>query len=200
MGQFEKNVYEPTEIVRGDAIIDNKDCQIAVTGVRLAIEQEIKLNCGGHKYREMITLASKTEPGLPALNKENVHRHIEVDLGSIKIPPVPTRATKRGTTKAYGPEDTHMMSQIQAAAHGGIITNEYFVAIRTDYDGCTCCDSTPLARTPLQIVPIPNPECWFPPPQGFAPQVQPMIVVPVMLMTGYVPFVPGPMPMQPGVG
>jgi hypothetical protein len=50
MGQFEKNIYEPNEIVRADAIIDNKDCQIAVTGVRLAIEQEIKLVCGGHTY------------------------------------------------------------------------------------------------------------------------------------------------------
>ena len=199
MGQFEKNIYEPNELVRADAIIDNKDCQIAVTGVRLAIEQELKLVCGGHTYQEMLTLASKTEPGIPALNKENVHRHIEVNLGSIRVAPIPSRTTKKGVTKPYQPEDTFMMSQIQAAAHGGLIKNEYFVAIRTDYDGCTCCDSTPLARTPLQIVPIPNPACWFQPPQGFAPQVQPMVMVPVILTAGYVPFMPPPMPMNPGM-
>jgi hypothetical protein len=37
-GQFEKNVYEPSEHVKADAILDNKDCQIAITNVRLAVE------------------------------------------------------------------------------------------------------------------------------------------------------------------
>jgi hypothetical protein len=109
MGQFEKNIYEPHEIVKADAIIDNKDCQIAVTGVRLAIEQEIKLNCGGHKYSEMITLASKTEPGIPARNPQNVHKHIEVNLGSIRTPAVKSRVTTAGAEKLFGPEDQHMM-------------------------------------------------------------------------------------------
>ncbi len=129
--------------------MNNKDCRIACTGVRLAIEQEIKLTCGGHRYSEMITLAQRTEGGIPAQNPQNVHRHIEVNLGSIKTPPVNDRPTKKGTVKPYGPEDKFMMQQIQAAAHGSIIQNNYFVAIRTEYDGCTCCDTTPLARTPL---------------------------------------------------
>ena len=93
-----------------------------------------------------------------------------------------------------------MMEQIQAAAHGAIIRNEYFVAIRTDYDGCTCCDTTPLARTPLQIVPVPNPACWFSPPPGFAPQVQPVVMMPVPIMVGYPVFIPPPMPAMVPMG
>lgn len=36
--RFERNQYEPTEVVKADAIIQNKDCNIAMTGIRLAIE------------------------------------------------------------------------------------------------------------------------------------------------------------------
>lgn len=68
-GQFEKNIYEPSENVKADAILDNKDCRIAITNVRLAVEEELVLNCGGHTYRELITLTERAEGGVPPGNQ-----------------------------------------------------------------------------------------------------------------------------------
>lgn len=158
-GRFEKNIYDSTEKVKGDAIIDNKDCNIACTTVRLAIEQEICLKADGHVYKEMITLTKKEEPGVAANEPNPVYKFVEVDLNTIKFPEIESK-TVRGVTKPYSPEDKYMMSRIQAAAHGSLVKNEYFIAIRTEFDGCTCCDTTPLARTPLQVVPTGNPACF----------------------------------------
>jgi hypothetical protein len=47
--------------VKADAIISNQGCNIAMTGIRLAIEQEVTIRCGGHVFKEMYTLAEKHE-------------------------------------------------------------------------------------------------------------------------------------------
>ncbi len=63
--------------------------------------------------------------------------------------------------------------------HGFIVKNEYFIAIRTEYEGCTCCADTPTARVPLTILPEMAPGCYgFQPPANF----QPAIVVPVYVV------------------
>lgn len=80
--------------------------------MRLGVEQEIRLVCGGHVYRETITLATKTEGGIPARHPDMVHKHIEVNLGSIRNPPINERLTKKGANKPYGPEDKFMLEQI----------------------------------------------------------------------------------------
>lgn len=64
---------------------------------------------------------------------------------------------KRGVMKPLSPEDLYMATQMQPACHGTHVTNEYFLAVRCGYEGCTCCASLPLARIPLTIVPVMNP-------------------------------------------
>lgn len=115
----------------------------------------------------MITIAEKTEQGVPARHPEDVYRFIEVNLGSIKYTP-PTHHMKKGVKKAYSPEDIHMMSSAQPASHGNYVKNEYFIAVRTEYDGCTCCSSIPIARIPFVITPTVNPACYgFQPPADY---------------------------------
>ena len=46
-----------------------------------------------------------------------------------------------------------MLGGIPPATHGKTITNEYFLAIRCVYDGCTCCSAQPFARIPINILP-----------------------------------------------
>lgn len=67
------------------------------------------INCGGHVFKEMFTLAEKQEHGVPARHPNPEYRFIEVDLASIKFE-CPTHHNKKGTMKPYSPEDTFMMS------------------------------------------------------------------------------------------
>jgi hypothetical protein len=63
-------------------------------------------------------------------------------------------------TKPYSPEDAFMMKQAQPVTHGHIVKNEYFIAIRTEFEGVTCCAATPWARVRLAILPIVNPATY----------------------------------------
>ena len=38
---FEKNIYEPHEVCRAIITLDNSNCNVDVTQVRLAVEQDI---------------------------------------------------------------------------------------------------------------------------------------------------------------
>jgi hypothetical protein len=173
-GRFEKNLYCPNEHVKADAIINNSGCQLNMSGIRLAIEQEVTIRCGGHSFKEMYTLAEKQEQGVLALCAEPQYRFIEIDLNTVKYTPRASH-NKKGVNKPYSQEDIFMMSQAQPASHGNIVKNEYFIAIRTEYSGCTCCASLPTARIPLVILPMINPACYgFQAPTDFVPQEQPM--------------------------
>ena len=55
------------------------------------------------------------------------------------------------------PEDMFMVSGVQSESHSKYITNEYFICIECEYDGCTCCSNLPDARMPITIVPICDP-------------------------------------------
>ena len=70
------------------------------------------------------------------------------------------------------------MTQIQPATSGQIVTNKYFLTVRTTYDGCTCCAKLPLARIPLGIIPLINPACFgFQVPPTFQAQTMPVVSI-----------------------
>jgi len=48
---FDKNTFEPREKCIADVHLDNKECAVALTGVRLAVEQELEIRCGHHTHR-----------------------------------------------------------------------------------------------------------------------------------------------------
>jgi hypothetical protein len=86
-----------------------------------------------------------------------------VDLGKIKYEVVGQKK-KKGVMKEVSPEDRFMMAGVQSACHSKRITNEYFLCVLVEYDGCTCCVDLPDSRAPMTIVPLINPECF-----GFTP-------------------------------
>ena len=74
---------------------------------------------------------------------------------------------KRGQIKPHAPEDIFMMQNIQPACHSSHVRNNYFLAVRCTYEGCTCCAALPHSRIPLNIIPINNPQCFYQVPQGW---------------------------------
>lgn len=62
--------------------------------------------------------------------------------------------------KPLCPEDIFMMQQMQPACHGHHVTNEYHLAVRCSYEGCTCCAGLPHAKIPMSIVPVVNPQLY----------------------------------------
>ena len=88
---------------------------------------------------------------------------MNLDLSKIKYEAI-TVKKKNGVEKAVSKEDQFMMSGVQAACHGKKVSNEYFLCVLVEYDGCTCCVDLPDSRSHLTIIPIVNPECF-----GFKP-------------------------------
>lgn len=169
---FDKNVFEPHEICKAFVNIDNSQCNLNMQHVRLAIEQELTLRgSGNHTFRNTFTLANKTEAGVPARGDKDTQRLLELDLKTIKYN-APLHRKKKGVEKPLSVEDRFMMENMQPRCHGTFVTNEYFLSVRCDYDGCTCCSSLPVCRVPITIVPVINPQVWgYQQPADFNPQV-----------------------------
>lgn len=95
---------------------------------------------------------------------------MQVDLSKIKYE-VQDKKKKKGVEKKISPEDQFMMAGVQPAVHAKRITNEYFLCVKVNYDGCTCCADLPDSRSHITIVPIVNPACFgfTAPESGWAP-------------------------------
>lgn len=130
-----------------------------MSGIRLAVQQEITITAHGHSFRDVITLIDKHEAGVHARTAEVQHKYLEVNLAHITYA-APQSRKKKGAIKNFSAEDIFQMSMIQPATHGTHIHNEYFLRVYCSYEGCTCCASLPHASIPLNIVPIVNPACY----------------------------------------
>ncbi|CDW78366.1 UNKNOWN [Stylonychia lemnae] len=169
--QFDKNTFMPHEKCKSEIKLDNSRCNIALNTVRFTMEQEITIKCGTHIYRSVRTIKEKHDNGVPARSTQVGEKELEIDLSEIKYP-VPQHRKKQGQLKAVSIEDAFQMSQAQPACHGHIVKNEYYLAVRTVFDGCTCCADLPMARIPLVIIPVVNPQLvGFQVPKDYNPQV-----------------------------
>jgi hypothetical protein len=96
---------------------------------------------------------------------------MELDLRTIKYN-APAYKKKKGVTKPLSIEDRFMIENMQAKCSGTLVKNEYFMTVRCAFAGCVCCSQLPIARIPLTIVPIINPQVWgYQQPQDFNPTV-----------------------------
>ena len=51
-----------------------------------------------------------------------------------------------------------MMASLQPACHTKKFSNDYYLTVTTEYDGCICCVDLPDARMAMSIMPLVNPE------------------------------------------
>lgn len=95
---------------------------------------------------------------------------MQLNLAEIKYEVAGTKK-KKGVEKPVSKEDMFMMQGIQAATHAKRLSNNYFLCVLVEYDGCVCCVDLPDSRTPLTIIPIVNPACFgfTAPESGWAP-------------------------------
>jgi len=93
-----------------------------------------------------------------------------LDLNGIRYE-VAKEKKKKGVVKPVSKEDQFMMAGLQAACHGKKVTNEYFLCVLVEYEGCVCCVDLPDSRMPVTIIPIVNPACFGfePPATGWEP-------------------------------
>ena len=119
-------------------VILNFNCNVAMTSLILFLEQEITLKGENNRvFRETVILGEQMFEGAAANQVEGVERQLRVQLSNIKFKTVPARM-KKGETKSYSERDIKMMSQAQPSTRGTIISNEYFLTVRTQYEGWSC--------------------------------------------------------------
>lgn len=82
-----------------------------MTGIRIAMEQEITMHADGHQWRDTITLISKEEGGVGAKEDDKKKKTLELDLSKIKYH-VNSTKKKKGVVKNVSPEDQYMMANI----------------------------------------------------------------------------------------
>jgi hypothetical protein len=56
---FDKNTFEPREHAHATVYLDNKACNVALQHITMAVEQEIEINTGPHRYHDTYTLLNK---------------------------------------------------------------------------------------------------------------------------------------------
>jgi hypothetical protein len=140
-------------------VLDNSKCSLNMRNVRLNIEQVLTLHGDGHRYSDTFTLASDTEAGVPARSSEPAQRNFDLDLKTIRYV-IPAFRKKKGVEKPLSAEDRFMLENMAPRCHGSKVSNEYFLTVRCAYDGCTCCSALPVAKVPITIVPVINPQVW----------------------------------------
>jgi hypothetical protein len=114
-------------------------------------------------------LANQGEQGVPARTPGEAQRLLQLDLKTIRYT-APAFTMKKGVQKPLSIEDKYMMENMQPQCHGMYVTNDYFLCVRCEFNGCTCCSQLPVARIPLTVVPIVNPQVWgYQQPQDFSP-------------------------------
>ena len=156
--EFNKNVFTPQENAEGEIKIDNSECGVGVSKVSFSIEQVIKQKIGGHKNTEVKTIIHREIDG-PDANEGDFKKEMELDLSKIKYE-VADEKKKKGKMKKISDEDKFMMASLQPACHTKKFSCDYFLCVRTEYDGCVCCVDLPDARMKMTIVPLVNPECF----------------------------------------
>eukprot|EP00349_Pseudokeronopsis_sp_Brazil_P004915 CAMPEP_0202958506 /NCGR_PEP_ID=MMETSP1396-20130829/2835_1 /ASSEMBLY_ACC=CAM_ASM_000872 /TAXON_ID= /ORGANISM="Pseudokeronopsis sp., Strain Brazil" /LENGTH=110 /DNA_ID=CAMNT_0049676619 /DNA_START=555 /DNA_END=888 /DNA_ORIENTATION=+ len=95
--EFEKNTFEPHDKCHAKVQLKNNDCNIALSNVRLAVEQDICIQAGHHTYRQTFNLTDDNEPGVGP--HEEAERKLDVDLKKITYPKI-TEKKKKGVMKA----------------------------------------------------------------------------------------------------
>ena len=166
--EFAKNVYTPDEEAEGEIKIDNENCKLAVTKVTFSIVQRLQQHIGHHRHVEEKTIISKEKEG-PAAGEADWKKGMELDLSKIKYDVAGTKK-KKGVIKKVSKEDAFQMASLQPACHTKKFSNEYFLRVVLEYEGCHCCQNLPDASMPMTIVPMVNPDCFgFTPPSDWNP-------------------------------
>ena len=166
--EFNKNVFTPQETAEGELKIDNSHCKLKVTRVRFSIEQELRQHIGHHHNAVTKTIIAKDIEG-PDAEAGDWSETMKINLDDIKYE-VAEMKTKKGKQKKVSKEDQHMMASLQPACHTKKFSNEYFLCVTTEYDGCVCCVDLPDARMKMTIIPSFNPELFgYIPPHQWEP-------------------------------
>lgn len=168
---FEKNIYMPTETARATVSVDNHDCKLDCSEVKMNVCLEIRMNIGHHHHvhEEDLKGAKDSHKG-PHAGEKEWHKELAIDLSKIKYDAVVDKKSKDGSRVPLSIEDQFMMTQLQPACRmSKHFHARYFVEITTKFDGCVCCcNETPDAKVPMTIVPMVNPNCFgFAPPKGW---------------------------------
>lgn len=113
---FDKNVFDPTEVCKAFVNVDNSQCNIGMRAVRLALEQELTLTSNdNHRFTHTFTLANKSEAGVPARGNADEQRLLELDLKTIRFV-APEFRMKHGVKKPVSIEDKFMLENMAPKA------------------------------------------------------------------------------------
>ena len=64
-------------------MLDNSHCNVALTNVRLAVEQETSIMCHGHNWNDLHVLKQSVEHGVGPKVEKPEERNMAVNLGEI---------------------------------------------------------------------------------------------------------------------
>ena len=147
--------------------IDNSQCNLAINSVKISVRQELKQKIGKRRHEDVNIIIDNEIKG-PAAQQGDFKETIAVDLSKIRYE-VATERKKHGVMKKLSQDDQFQMAALQPAVHTVRFSNDYYLTVTLNYDGCTCCTNLPDAKMPMTIVPLINPYAGLLPPSDFNP-------------------------------
>jgi len=181
---FEKNAYTPYEIAKCFIEVNNKECQIPIESVTFKLKRKVwaKSSDGHILHLGDATMATQSFSGCAA-GEAKPKEHCTLDLNTARESNPYYIEKNRSGKPSYEEEDLAIQREpLQATAIGQIVQVKYYLEILCNYGGLDCCRNLPECELPMTIyaeqlkVPPPQP----PIPQGWAPQMMPMVMVPIM--------------------
>eukprot|EP01016_Furgasonia_blochmanni_P040905 TRINITY_DN5257_c0_g1_i6.p1 TRINITY_DN5257_c0_g1~~TRINITY_DN5257_c0_g1_i6.p1 ORF type:complete len:585 (-),score=140.39 TRINITY_DN5257_c0_g1_i6:207-1961(-) len=169
---FEKDTYCPGEKARIIAELDNTNCKLNVSSLRVALMNKMAMKASDGKSRSY-SVAALTQnfdgvtAGACALAKDGRSMLKEVNLDPTLLP----------------------------TAGGNYVSSTYYLVVESVMDGCTCCSDTPRVEIPVMIVAPPLPKRQIQPPPNWQPQLMPPVNITIQ-MTG--PAIPMNINIQAG--
>ncbi|CAD8174482.1 unnamed protein product [Paramecium octaurelia] len=157
--KVEKNLYIPGEFVQITYDIDNSDCKLNIENIDVNIVNRLTLksNSGTQFVRDY---------PLNGLSHKGIQKGLKIQPTSSSECSIEVANTK---TPGF---------VITPSASGHLVNSTYYVKIIPNFEGCTCCSSSPILLVPItmltvlskdQLEPIVQPENWQP--QAFQPLI-----------------------------
>lgn len=109
---FAKNVFTPHETATAEVNVDNTECQVKCTHVKLFVEQRLEIS-DKHKHHHHTVTRHLVEQDFdgPDAGEGGWKKDMHVDLGKIKYE-VQEFRKKKGVQKKISPEDQFMMAGV----------------------------------------------------------------------------------------
>jgi len=150
---FEKNAYTPYDIAKCFVEVDNSEGKVPIENISFTLKRKISAKAGPHTLRVGdMTMCTVNFPGIEA-GETKPKEHMTLDLNTARDNDrfFISKDRKEGVAP-YEEEDLAIQKEpMQPTAIGKLVEMKYYLEIRLNYGGNSCCREVPECELPMTL-------------------------------------------------